>query len=167
MTISPKRNCLHTETLEDRTMVDGGLAAAVFDSPSFEDDGVIENPDTPVEISVPTYSSKPDAPATLYLDFNGHNEAVWGNGQPGETYYNAETPVLELFRGTSQEDFSNSNSIEVRVIKEIWQAVAEKFAPFNVNVTTVNPGDFSHGKARRLAVGGLYQDYYRSKLQYH
>lgn len=131
----------------------------------FEDNEVFENLDTPAEVSIPAYSSKPDAPATLYLDFNDHKEAVTGSDQPGEPSSN-KTPEFALLRGTLPEDFSNSHSIGVRVIKEIWQAVAEKYARFNVNVTTVHPGDFSDGKALRVAVGGLYQDCYRSMLQY-
>ncbi|MDC0936521.1 hypothetical protein OAS39_09545 [Pirellulales bacterium] len=154
------------ETLDDRTMFDGGFIAAGFDSPSLEDSEVFEIPDTFRETSIPAYSSKPDAPATLYLDFNGHNGAVRGNDQPGDPFFNVLTPEFELVRGTSQEDFSNPHSIEVRVILEIWQAAAEKCAAFNVNVTTVDPGDFSDGKARRVAVAGLYRDCYRSMLQY-
>ncbi len=161
MAISTKRNRLHMETLEDRAMFDGGLVAAAFDLPTYGGgDDVFENPDMPAAISVPAYSSKPDAPATLYLDFNGHYEAVWGTGNPEHTYYNVETPAFELFKGTAQEDYGSFNDTELRVINEIWQAVAEDYAPFNVNVTTVDPGDFSDGKAVRVAIGGSNQDWY-------
>jgi len=166
MAISPRSNRLHKEALEDRTMLDGDLAPAVFDSPWFEDGGVFETPDSPAKMPMPAFSSKPDAPATLYLDFSCHNETAWENGQPGTTCFKFETPAFELLQETPQEDFSSFDSIEVRVIKEIWQAVAENFAQFNVNVTTVNPGNFSDRKAMRVAVGGLYQDSYRSMLQY-
>lgn len=154
------------ESLRDLALFDGRFAAAGLASPLWEDNGVCENPGAPSEISIPAYSSKPDAPATVYLDFKSGDEAGGGDDQPGEPCGNVKKPEFELLRGTSQEEFGKSNSIAVRVIKEIWQAVAEKFASKNVNVTTVHPGGFSDGKALRVAVGRLYQDCYRSMLQY-
>jgi len=71
-----------------------------------------------------------------------------------------------LVTATSRNAFGKSTSIEVRVIKEIWQAIAEKFAQFNVNVTTIHPDVCADRKALRVAVGRLYQECYRSMLQY-
>jgi hypothetical protein len=80
---------------------------------------------------VPAYSSNPGAAATLYLDFNGHFEAQWGS------HSNITTPVFSM-----DEDTTTFASNELAAIKEVWQRVAEDFAPFNINVTTVDPGDF-------------------------
>ncbi len=90
---------------------------------------------------------------TIYLDFNGHFEPVWGSHE------NVKTPVFEMFQGKPEEDFTSFNDIELRVINEIWRAVAEDFAPFDINVTTVDPGDFSDRKAVRVAIGGSNQDW--------
>jgi hypothetical protein len=38
--------------------------------------------------------------------------------------------------------------------------VAEDYAPFNVNVTTVHPRDFANGRAVHVVVGGHYADWY-------
>jgi hypothetical protein len=43
---------------------------------------------------------------------------------------------------------------ELADIEAIWKLVVEDYAPFRVNVTTVDPGDFSNGKALRVAIGG-------------
>src|SRR5262249_37831715 len=37
---------------------------------------------------------------------------------------------------------------------EIWQCVAEDYAPFNINVTTVDPGSYPDGVALKVVVGG-------------
>ena len=43
---------------------------------------------TVLSISVPVLNSNPGAPASLYLDFDGHFEATWGS------YSNITTPVF-------------------------------------------------------------------------
>ncbi len=161
MAFFSRSNRFQLEASAVRRMPAGKSGTRVFDSSSCEDDTLL---DAPAAISVPAYSSKPDAPATLFLDLNGHKDTARGNGQPGETYDKLPTPTLDLTKETSQEVFGSS--VELRVINEIWKTFAEYFASFNVNVTTVNPGDFSNGKVLRLAIGGLYQEMYRSMLQY-
>jgi hypothetical protein len=66
---------------------------------------------------VPLYSSKPDAPAVIYIDLDGETvtDPSWNAGRP----IVALPPVL-----TSSQ------------ILEIWNRVKEDFAPFNVDVTT-------------------------------
>lgn len=150
MAISTKKKQLRIETLEDRTMFDGAWATSVLELPTYEaSDYVLENPDVPAAVAAPAYSSKPDAPASIYLDFNGNFERAWSSWQ------NVSTPTFDL-DGNSSE-FSN---IEKRWIQEIWHHVSEDFAPFDINVTTVDPGDFSNGKAVRVAIGGSSEDWY-------
>src|SRR5262245_42335430 len=86
--------------------------------------------------AVPAFSSLPGAPATLYLDFDGHHEFLWG------THFNVDTPAYD-----TDGDPSSFSAAEQSAIQSIWQQVAEDYAPFNLNVTTVDPGDFSDGKA--------------------
>ncbi|HMP03990.1 MAG TPA: PEP-CTERM sorting domain-containing protein [Gemmatales bacterium] len=76
----------------------------------------------------PEFSSRPGAPYTLYLNFAGFSyTGTWGGQTPGVTpaYNNQTGPTF-----TPQEQAN---------IKNIWARVAEAYAPFNVNVTTVDP----------------------------
>jgi hypothetical protein len=136
------------ERLEDRQMMAGDMAIGAFaTTDSVLDRGVSVAP------AVPAYSSNPGAAATLYLDFNGHFEAKWGN------YSNIVTPVYSM-----DADTTTFASYELATIREVWQRVAEDFAPFNINVTTVNPGNFANGKALRVAIGGTSFDWYREAI---
>lgn len=104
-----------------------------------------------LSLSVPQYSSLPSAPATLYLDFNGHTEASWGG------YQNVQTPAYDT--NGNPNSFSSQ---ELAAIKEIWSRVAEDYAPFNLNVTTVDPGGWSNPNipALRVAIGGSHNDWF-------
>lgn len=70
----------------------------------------------------PAGGSRPGAPVTIYLDFDGEvlEDKQW-NLQSGEESLN----------------FAPSTGIDEA---NVWAAVAEDYAPFNVNVTTTNPG---------------------------
>lgn len=142
------RKC-RLECLEDRQLMAGDFATGALAGVT---NGVLDRGTTVVP-AVPAYSSNPGAAATLYLDFNGHFEAKWGN------YSNIVTPVYDL-----DGDTTTFASIELAMIKQIWQHVAEDFAPFNINVTTVDPGNFANGKALRVAVGGTTFDWYREGI---
>jgi hypothetical protein len=98
---------------------------------------------------LPQLSSKPGAPATIFLDFDGHTEIIWGS------YYNAVTKVYD--RDGNPNSFS---AAEVAAIQEIWARVAEDYAPFNINVTTVQPSSFANKVAVRVAIGGSYSDWF-------
>ena len=93
--------------------------------------------------SVPTYSSRPGAAASLFLDFDGHFDAQWGS------YSNITTPAYD-----TDGNPSALSSAELNNIYQIWQYVAEDYAPFNINVTTLEPGSFANGVALRVAIGG-------------
>jgi hypothetical protein len=93
--------------------------------------------------SLPALSSLPGAKATLYLDFNGHFQSKWG------PYKNIKTPAYDV-----DGDKTTFNEEELANIEVIWRYVAEDYAPFNINVTTVNPGNFANGVGLRVAIGG-------------
>ncbi len=131
-----------------------------------------------VPLVVPALSSRAGAPATLYLDFNGHHQTsfygctgtivgelcgdTW-DWVPGvTTYSHVSTPpfdrdgiVLDAFG--LLDPFTDG---ELDAIRQIWNLVAEDFAPFDINVTTVNPGSFSNKEALRVAIGGDWMDWY-------
>jgi hypothetical protein len=100
-------------------------------------------------LTAPALSSNPGAPATLWLDFTGLPTMAWG------AYSNVATPAFNL-----DADPSSFSAQEISVISEVWQRVAEIYSPFNLNVTTVQPPDTSHGHTMIVAIGGSYNDWY-------
>ena len=161
------------EALEPRTLLDGsGALLATGDEPLTPDvqelcassDGsgtlavdVFELPQAEATVdsasgfavssfalsAVPQLSSKPDAAATLYLDFNGHFEAQWG------AYQSVSTPAFDR-----DGDASSFSSYELSTISQVWERVAEDFSVFDLNVTTVEPSSFANGVALRVSIGG-------------
>lgn len=73
--------------------------------------------------------SKPGSNRVIYLDFNGHvaSNTAWYSGD-------LTAPPYDL--DGNPNDFSGS---ERDNIKEIWQRVAEDYAPFDVDITTEEP----------------------------
>jgi len=84
-------------------------------------------------LDVPAFSSLPGANQTIYLDFNGHTTTgtSW-NSSYGVTSINS--PAY-----STDADTANFSASELSTIQQVWKRVAEDFAPFNVNVTTVEP----------------------------
>jgi Ca2+-binding RTX toxin-like protein len=118
---------------------------------------------------VPILHSNPGAEVSLYLDFNGHAPGdFFGYSPPFQTasianaasdsFVNPEstdgTPVFD-----QDDDLSSFSLGELDSMEAIWQRVAEDFAPFDINVTTVNPGDCSDGVGVRVAIGGSPRDW--------
>lgn len=93
--------------------------------------------------SIPRLDSLPDADAQLYLDFDGHFEEQWGS------FRNVRTPAFDL-----DGDPQSFTQAELDRIRQIWQYVAEDYAPFRLNVTTVEPPSFADGIALRVVIGG-------------
>ena len=101
--------------------------------------------------AIPILNSLPGATASLYLDFDGHSEASWGE------YSNVNGPAFDI-----DGNPSDLNAEELTFVQELWQIVAENYAPFNINVTTVEPpvlavgvpSDQANGEALRVAIGG-------------
>lgn len=72
----------------------------------------------------PAAGSRPGAPVTVYLDFDG--ETLEG------THWNTDSGIASL-------PFAPAAAVTDRAA--VWAAVAEDYAPFNVNVTTTRPSD--------------------------
>ncbi|MFK4760960.1 Ig-like domain-containing protein [Microbacterium sp. ZW T5_45] len=70
--------------------------------------------------------SRPGAPVTVYLDFDG--ETLEG------TRWNVDANKAAL-------PFVAASAATPAVQDQVWAAVAEDFAPFNINVTTTRPSD--------------------------
>ncbi len=96
--------------------------------------------------AVPAYSSNPSSTRKLFLDFDGH--IVTGTNWNS---FNNNNPIHAQPYSTDSDVFNFSNS-ELNNIYKIWQRVAEDFAPFDVDVTTVEPGILTQGNPSRRAL---------------
>ena len=78
--------------------------------------------------------SLPGSQHTIYLDFDGHTTTgtTW-NSASGRA--SITSPAYD-----PSFDGSNFNNQELALIQRVWQRVAEDFSPFQVNVTTEDPG---------------------------
>jgi len=99
--------------------------------------------------AIPVLNSLPNAPKTLYLDFDGDFQTVWNRTD--------ETP--QQYRSVSVGEFNidgqaGISDAEAAAIRKIWETVADDYAPFNINVTTVAPASFQNGAALRVVMAG-------------
>ncbi len=109
-------------------------------------DGIVPASD-PETFSIPALSSHPGAPVALFLDFDGHFQS--GGVIGGKEF--VTTPRFSF----DDNPFRMSEK-EQKDIQHIWATVAEDFAPFNINVTTVDPsGQLPAAKIMRVAIGGV------------
>jgi hypothetical protein len=81
-----------------------------------------------------TLSSRPGSARTIYLDFTG--ERIVGTG------WNTSANVADFTAPPYDLDGSPSsfNAAERDIVRGVWLRVAEDYAPFDVNVTTADPG---------------------------
>lgn len=108
--------------------------------------------------------SKPGASKVIYLDFDGHTTTGTSWNTNFTSGANIVTPPYSN-DGTVTTTFS---SIELQNIVSIWQRMAEDFAPFDVDVTTQDPGLEALRKTTttdtqfgvRVCIGGSSYDWY-------
>jgi hypothetical protein len=112
--------------------------------------GIASAATTPLS-GLPQLSSNRAARAKLYLDFNGHVQASWG------TFGHVTTPIFD-----QDGNPSSWSSGELATIREVWARVAEDYAPFDIDVTTIDPGILAAGLVARVVIGGHYSDWYES-----
>ena len=79
-----------------------------------------------------TLHSRPTASRKIFLDFDGHRvqSSAWND---------AMHPVIDVAAYTMDADAAFSEA-ELDVVQEVWARVAEDYAPFDVDVTTEDPG---------------------------
>ena len=96
--------------------------------------------DTTYAAAVPVFNSLPGAAASVYIDLDGHAASdAWGN-------YSASR---FNFGGGPNATFSPGERLAIR---NLWSVTAEDYSPFDINVTTVNPGGFVDRSAQRMVV---------------
>lgn len=83
--------------------------------------------------SIPVLNSLSTAPATIYLDFDGHNV--------NSAYWNGGVPFTCAAPGMTDTD-----------ITEIFNRVAEDYRPFNINITTDSSRFLSAPLNKRIRV---------------
>lgn len=80
---------------------------------------------------VPALHSDAGSSKSLYLDFDGYHDVF-----------------------SIDNDKTTFSDAELTMMQGIWQRVAEDYAPFDIDVTTVEPPSFADGVAIRIAIGG-------------
>ena len=86
--------------------------------------------------------SKPWVTRTVFLDFDGAD--VVGTG------WNASGLRAGHFAGFSNDSDPAFDDAERAVVQEVWSRVSEDFAPFEVDVTTADPGGTTSTKTSQL-----------------
>ena len=148
-------------TLEDRMLLSSGPAPELIVDPApIAAQTVQLNPGPSVRASdlgttfyltgaihplstVPALSSLPGAPASLYLNFTGDTIPSFGG------YSNIVIPAYD-----QDGDPTTFSDGELASIRTIWSCVAEDYAPFDINVTTVPPSNMAHGVTEKVDIGG-------------
>ena len=82
-----------------------------------------------------TLHSRPGALRTIYLDFDGHR--LEGTGWNESYNDGAGWDLLPYDSDGNGASFSNA---EQDIIQDVWRRVSEDFAPFDIDVTTQDPG---------------------------
>ena len=80
--------------------------------------------------------SRPGAKRTIYLDFDGHVLSGTGWNMNYNAGADIVAPPFDL-----DGDPVTFNAAEQAVVQEVWLRMAEDFAPFDVDVTTEQPGE--------------------------
>lgn len=114
------------EDREDREAAEGGPSAATAEATGAGPAGPLAD----------TFAlqSRPGAPHTIYLDFQG--QTVTGTAWNQE-YASGGAITVPPYGVDGSEAFS---AAELTEVQEAWLVVAEDYAPFDVNVTTSDPG---------------------------
>ncbi len=109
-----------------------------------------------LSLVAPVFHSNPGATAKLYLNFVGSQAFDWGGTRahgPGSN----DAPIPGF---TMDGDANNFSQAEINVIANIFGIVSEKFSPFNLDVTTQDPGNRTHGVTITDHIGGSNSDWY-------
>jgi hypothetical protein len=92
--------------------------------------------------NLPRLHSLADASSAIYLDFDGN-------------LGDHATPVFGM-----DNHPSSLSADEIKAIRTAWSIVAEDYAPFNVDVTTVEPTPGQYQKWVRVCIGGSAWDWF-------
>lgn len=142
----------NTESVESRCLLSGFGYFESVPLPPNVDDGSgsgTAGSETPLT-TLPLLSSRPGAPVNVVLKLDGYTD-----DSPGWIAFRNRgsgpivTPAFDL-----DGDRLTFNDEERRQIEEIWYRVAEDFAPFDVNVTTIIPDQINDFETAVVVIGG-------------
>ncbi|MCW2857987.1 MAG: hypothetical protein JWR52_3602 [Marmoricola sp.] len=104
---------------------------------------------------VPALSSRPSSTHKIFLDFNGTTVSAgsaWAGTGAGKV------PAGTVITGFSLDsDPSTYTPAEVSYIQTVWKIVSEKYSPYDVDVTTIDPG--TAGYSRSTSADANYGDH--------
>jgi hypothetical protein len=141
------------EHLEQRQLLSGvSVGGDAFPTPPLPHSAITVIPGQQYHTlsAVPALNSHPSAYAQLVLEFDGDGASAWDFG--GGSYFVPTTSAFSL-----DGDRSTFSDSEIDFINEVWARVAEKYSPFNINVTTVDPGTLANGRVQKVVIGGKGQ----------
>jgi len=126
---------LHVSATGELLYIDAGMAAGLK-TPSLAMTAALDNT-VPLDSAFMLHS-KAGAPLVVYLDFNGETvqNTAWNTAQFGPCL--AGSPIVGAPFSTDA-DLAFSDTEKAAII-EMWKRVAEDYAPFEVDVTTEDPG---------------------------
>ncbi|HEX2476577.1 MAG TPA: proprotein convertase P-domain-containing protein, partial [Lacipirellulaceae bacterium] len=111
-----------------------------------------------------TLHSNPESTKTIYLDFDGHvtSGTIWNSSAMPVPLPNIFSPAFDV------EGDSRFTDFEHQVFQLIWALVSEDFLPFDVDVTTEDPGVEALKKTNaadqeygiRVVLSGLSTDWF-------
>jgi hypothetical protein len=104
---------------------------------------------------VPALHSLPGASKDIFLDFDGNPAFNWD----GTIVHGAGPDTTPIPAFTMDADANNFSALEVTTIQNIWAIAAEKFSPFNIDVTTQDPGNRTDGVTIQSIIGGSNGDW--------
>lgn len=150
--LSPRRSIVEVSQLESRRLMclahEAGSFGYVDEAASLARGPVTA--DSIDQLNVPAFSSRPAATKKLYIDFNGHSSFDnWSGWWEFGGYTAGPTQAYDIDSDGSSYSYQERQNIE-----KIWKGVAEKFSPFDLDVTTVKPASLSPGKTAIVIVGG-------------
>jgi hypothetical protein len=92
--------------------------------------------------------SRAGASKTLFLDFNGHD--ISGTLWNSNTDYGGPMAVWNCRPYDTDNDETTFSASEQADMVQVWERVAEDYAPFDVDVTTEQPASWSRTTAHAL-----------------
>ncbi|VGO16745.1 hypothetical protein PDESU_05337 [Pontiella desulfatans] len=106
--------------------------------------GALVSVSTPIRLH-----SRPGSDNILFLDFDGHvvENTRWNNSRGVDRW--------DCLPYDKDGDSTTFNALELAFITQIWERVSEDFAPFEVDVTTEQPVEWTPTTGHALITPGL------------
>src|SRR5262249_28452310 len=111
---------------------------------------------------VPLLSSRPGSSHTIFMDFNGAPAFDWHGNSGTQRAHGAGGTNNPIPAFTFDANANAYDDSELTAIHVMWEQTAELYSPFDVNVTTIDPGVYADNATVRVVIGGSNSDWYGS-----